>query len=135
MGDNQDFIGYPWPETPSSSDRLASGRRLAWSFWDHGEDPGTPTSSGWEEFYLDNSLSEKEAAAQELIDLYMSDLNIPDFFSSDSDSLASGRRLAWTIYDRGEDPKTPTSTDWEEFWSNESQEAETKVKEEKKANT
>jgi hypothetical protein len=41
-------------------------------------------------------------------------------YSSSSHSLASGRQLAWLSWDHGEDPKMPTSSDFKEFWSDES---------------
>jgi hypothetical protein len=44
--------------------------------------------------------------------------SINDYFSS-SDSLASGRRLAWLSWDYGEDPSTPMDADFEEDLSDE----------------
>jgi hypothetical protein len=60
-----DFFAMPslvpeYDEYSGCSDSLASGRRMAWSSWDYGEDrPGTPTDIDFVEDLLDE-LAELE---------------------------------------------------------------------------
>jgi hypothetical protein len=78
-------IHNPYPNYSSSSDSLASRRWLAWLIWDCGKDPRTPTLSGWEEFWSDDSLSKREEGKRELIKSFQTkSVSGPDFSSSNS---------------------------------------------------